>query len=470
MNTPTATIFLPYHALDDVIQRGPRASQPAATAVVPGTLYSVSDEGAIIERSTGTAWEPYSPVPSGPVVEYDFSTATTAPPATREIRFNTAHPYTAVTTIWLRVLTANGTDLRAGLAAQPAGVTLYVQQKDDATRYGKFQTTAEGVDQGDYFAFAVTWIANGAAIVNNQAVAVQFAGGGSGGGGGTGDVVGPASAVDNSVAVYSGTTGKLLKDASQVTVDAASGNITTPGSLTAGGLATTPLNASNVTSGTVADARLSSNVPLKNAVNTFTDRQEISYSVPRFDLTDISQPVDQRKFQIVNYNQKLLVQGLNDAGSVASGNVAIDRSGNFSAWTYSEYSRTTPIGHWIDVPFNAANFQGYGGETWTVAAGHVVINCYTLLGKTLIWTLSINGASLAGTAQQYLTATIPGGFTAVYESGKSLVLATDASGYGFGATVNIWNGDLTKILLTRNAANWAIGGMTVGFSIPIRLA
>src|SRR4029434_3576242 len=107
---------------------------------------------------------------------------------------------------------------------------------------------------------AVTWIANGAAIVNNQAVAVQFAGGGSGGGGGTGDVVGPASAVDTSVAVYSGTTGKLLKDASQVTVDAATGNVTTPGSLTAGGLATTPLNATNLTSGTVANARLSAQV------------------------------------------------------------------------------------------------------------------------------------------------------------------------------------------------------------------
>jgi hypothetical protein len=46
-----------------------------------------------------------------------------------------------------------------------------------------------------------------------------------------GDVVGPASAVDNSVALYSGTTGKLLKDASQVTVDPATGNIVTPGVL-----------------------------------------------------------------------------------------------------------------------------------------------------------------------------------------------------------------------------------------------
>jgi hypothetical protein len=37
------------------------------------------------------------------------------------------------------------------------------------------------------------------------------AGGGSSGGGGTGDVVGPAASVDSEVALYSGTTGKLLK-------------------------------------------------------------------------------------------------------------------------------------------------------------------------------------------------------------------------------------------------------------------
>lgn len=40
----------------DAIQRGNRASQPAASAVVVGTLYYVTDEG-VTERSTGSAWE-----------------------------------------------------------------------------------------------------------------------------------------------------------------------------------------------------------------------------------------------------------------------------------------------------------------------------------------------------------------------------------------------------------------------------
>lgn len=47
--------------LSDVIQRGTRAAQPAATAVATGVLYGVTDEGNLIERSNGTTWDEYSP-------------------------------------------------------------------------------------------------------------------------------------------------------------------------------------------------------------------------------------------------------------------------------------------------------------------------------------------------------------------------------------------------------------------------
>lgn len=65
MTTPTATIFVPYHALNEVIQSGPRALQPAAGAVVPGTLYSVTDEGNRLERSDGAVWALYAPLAGG---------------------------------------------------------------------------------------------------------------------------------------------------------------------------------------------------------------------------------------------------------------------------------------------------------------------------------------------------------------------------------------------------------------------
>lgn len=53
--------------LASVIQRGTRASQPAATAVSIGTLYSVTDESNKVERSNGTTWDQYAPSAGGTV-------------------------------------------------------------------------------------------------------------------------------------------------------------------------------------------------------------------------------------------------------------------------------------------------------------------------------------------------------------------------------------------------------------------
>ena len=53
MPNPTPTVFVPYHAVDDLHRIGVRSLQPAATAVTPGTLYCVTDENNKVERSSG---------------------------------------------------------------------------------------------------------------------------------------------------------------------------------------------------------------------------------------------------------------------------------------------------------------------------------------------------------------------------------------------------------------------------------
>lgn len=45
----------------NILQRGSRASQPAATAVADGTLYCVTDENYVLEQSSGGSWVDYSP-------------------------------------------------------------------------------------------------------------------------------------------------------------------------------------------------------------------------------------------------------------------------------------------------------------------------------------------------------------------------------------------------------------------------
>lgn len=46
----------------DYVLQGTRADQPAASSVAVGTLYSVTDELNLIERSDGTDWQTYGPV------------------------------------------------------------------------------------------------------------------------------------------------------------------------------------------------------------------------------------------------------------------------------------------------------------------------------------------------------------------------------------------------------------------------
>jgi hypothetical protein len=257
MPNPTATIFLPYHALDDVILRGTRAAQPAAAAVTPGTLYGLTDEGNAVERSTGTVWQPYSPTAGGG-----------APPA---------HHATHET---------GGTDAIAALS------------------------------------------------------------------------------------------GAVL------------------------------------TSGTVPDARLSANVPRLSASNVFTGAiQELGVALR---VRNATPPANARLWQAYTANSGSFgVSAFDDAGATEAFALILSRLGSLTVYgDVTEKNRLTPMGHWIAVPFNAANFAGSGSMTWTIASGGVTSNRYTLIGKTLMWNLLVQG-TLAGTASNAVTLTLPGGFTPV---------------------------------------------------------
>lgn len=52
---------------NQIILRGTRAAQPAAASLTAGAIYGVTDEGNKLERTTGAAWEAYSPTGSGDV-------------------------------------------------------------------------------------------------------------------------------------------------------------------------------------------------------------------------------------------------------------------------------------------------------------------------------------------------------------------------------------------------------------------
>jgi Chaperone of endosialidase len=102
------------------------------------------------------------------VYGYTFSSTLTEPPPDQSVRFNAAHPYTAVTKLWVDYHNSNSEDLYYGWIRVDVGSTVLVQDKDNHTQYAEFTTTGAPVDRGAYVELAVTWKSNGTALTNNQ--------------------------------------------------------------------------------------------------------------------------------------------------------------------------------------------------------------------------------------------------------------------------------------------------------------
>lgn len=75
-----------------------------------------------------------------------------------------------------------------------------------------------------------------------------------------------------------------------------------------------------------------------------------------------------------------------------------------------ERSRTVPMGEWINVAYNGANFA-CTSSSWTVDLADQIVFRYMLVGKTMWIQLEINTADI-GAACGTLTLAIPGGFSA----------------------------------------------------------
>jgi hypothetical protein len=156
-------------------------------------------------------------------------------------------------------------------------------------------------------------------------------------------------------------------------------------------------NSGNQQAGILPDARLSANIPRLDASNTFQQWQLVSGSRPSWSLNDTQAPADARHILFINTNQRLEAQALDDALALQRSLMSLNRSGDVVfGRDISEKNRPTPMGHWIDVPYSAANFGATGGA-WTVPSGNVVRFSYMLVGKTAWLQVWIHGGTVSGT-------------------------------------------------------------------------
>jgi hypothetical protein len=218
-------------------------------------------------------------------------------------------------------------------------------------------------------------------------------------------------------------------------------------------------DAQNLT-GTIADARLSATVARTNAANTFTQNQQINKATPVLDLYDTLQPVDARRFRLYNDAQHITVEATADAGASQGVPLQLFRDGRVGVGTdLYEKGRATALGHWIDVPFNASNFYCYGG-TWTVTSGQVSLNRYTLVGRTLLWTVAVIGSSVAALDRALIS--LPTGVAKGYGGAGTCVVRYGTGAY---ATVPMWVDPFgNRLLIT------AQGGPTGTFDVYLTVS
>jgi hypothetical protein len=120
------------------------------------------------------------------------------------------------------------------------------------------------------------------------------------------------------------------------------------------------------------------NVACKNQLNTFTLQQILSYASPQVTLHDTTQPVDARRFNLLNTGQYFYVQAVGDAGAFQRNCAQFGRNGDLNIQgAYRDLGRSTPMGYPIDyTPVISA-----GAGTATIASVHA--NSYSLVGKTM---------------------------------------------------------------------------------------
>lgn len=165
---------------------------------------------------------------------FDSSTTTNTDPGTGDLRLNNAT---------LSSVTEIAISYSSGETSNPS-VENFVKAWDDSStsanrgtliikkasapqNFAIYSITSAITDGTTYGRFTLSHIVSNGSFSNTDVLAVQFFRTGDQGasGSGTGDVVGPASSVDNEIALFDSTTGKLLKRASTTGVLKASSGV-----------------------------------------------------------------------------------------------------------------------------------------------------------------------------------------------------------------------------------------------------
>jgi len=144
---------------------------------------------------------------------------------------------------------------------------------------------------------------------------------------------------------------------------------------------------------------------------------------------------------------------LDPISTIGSGSQAVSVGGSISSTSgYYERGRSVKMGEWITVSYSSGNFTASAGS-WTVDSGDVVRNRYTLVGKTMAWTVALKETDVSSTPAE-LRIAIPGSFTANAEAGCRAYYAQDAGTVVTDVRASVVPSGTYVSLIRDSVANW----------------
>ena len=102
--------------------------------------------------------------------DFTYNSTLTAPPASAQIRFDAAYPYTAATKIFVSSTSGTGADVHAAMMVILAGSICYIEDADNHLQWARFETLTAPIDHSTYVEIPVKWVANGTAFTTAQTV------------------------------------------------------------------------------------------------------------------------------------------------------------------------------------------------------------------------------------------------------------------------------------------------------------
>lgn len=136
-------------------------------------------------------WVPVPGPRSSGIQGYSLGSTTVAPPVVGGIRLNNFATQSAATIIWMNYTNEDGVDLKTYYQERvKAGDTLYLQDRDDATKWQLYEITAAFTDNTTYASIPVIWKAGGASLLAQRVVVTRESAGSTGSGLGNTPIVG----------------------------------------------------------------------------------------------------------------------------------------------------------------------------------------------------------------------------------------------------------------------------------------